>query len=106
MSPSPIPKWDIAKLNFAENLTLFGAGREKRVYAVPPHTKVEPLEFEDVRFSVENFQGKSCSRCGAQDTYLDEIFDERTGERYYVCSDTGFCDLHVKSKKRRNHETE
>ena len=39
MDPSPIPRWDIPKLHLAETLYLFGAGREKRIYAVPPHTR-------------------------------------------------------------------
>ena len=29
MAPSPIPRWDIPKLDQAETLFLFGAGREK-----------------------------------------------------------------------------
>jgi alpha-D-ribose 1-methylphosphonate 5-phosphate C-P lyase len=95
MSPSPIPKWDIARLNMAENLTLLGAGREKRVYAVPPYTRVEPLEFEDVRFAPEDFSGKRCERCGASDTFLEESFDEVSGARSYRCSDTGYCDARV-----------
>jgi len=92
MDPSPIPRWDIPKLHMAETLFLFGAGREKRIYAVPPHTPVVPLEFEDFRFRVENFEGKACARCGATDTYLDEIIDDATGRRLFFCSDTGFCD--------------
>ncbi len=92
MDPSPIPRWDIPKLHMAETLYLFGAGREKRIYAVPPHTPVEPLEFEDYRFRVEDFRGKACERCGATDTYLDEIIDDISGSRLYFCSDTGYCD--------------
>ncbi|HOI74924.1 MAG TPA: alpha-D-ribose 1-methylphosphonate 5-phosphate C-P-lyase PhnJ [Syntrophales bacterium] len=92
MDPSPIPRWDIPKLHMAETLFLFGAGREKRIYAVPPHTPVEPLEFEDYRFRVEDFRGKACERCGATDTYLDEIIDDISGKRLYFCSDTGYCD--------------
>lgn len=34
MAPSPIPKWDVPKLHMAPYLSLFGAGREKRIYAV------------------------------------------------------------------------
>jgi len=95
MSPSPIPKWDIPRLNDASHLTLLGAGREKRVYAVPPHTKVEPLQFEDIRFTVEDFSGKSCDRCGASDTFLEESYDESSGERGWRCSETGQCDARV-----------
>ncbi|MEI6208550.1 MAG: alpha-D-ribose 1-methylphosphonate 5-phosphate C-P-lyase PhnJ [Desulfuromonadales bacterium] len=92
MDPSPIPRWDIPKLHMAETLFLFGAGREKRLYAIPPHTRVEPLEFEDHTFRVEDFGGKSCSRCGATDTFLDEIIGDADGGRKFFCSDSGFCD--------------
>lgn len=95
MDPSPIPRWDIPKLNMAETIYLFGAGREKRIYAIPPYTEVKPLEFEDFPFRVENFRDARCSLCGSSDTFLDEIVDDRQGRRVYVCSDTGFC------KKRR-----
>ncbi len=95
MDPSPIPRWDIPKLHLSETLYLFGAGREKRIYAVPPHTRVEPLEFEDVKFRVENFQGAACHRCGSTATYLDEIIDDDSGRRIYLCSDTGNCDLRI-----------
>jgi alpha-D-ribose 1-methylphosphonate 5-phosphate C-P lyase len=93
MSPSPIPRWDMRMLDNARQLTLLGAGREKRVYAVPPYTRVEPLEFDDVRFQVESFEGLRCTRCGSVGTYLDEIYDEQTGEETHICSDSGFCDL-------------
>jgi alpha-D-ribose 1-methylphosphonate 5-phosphate C-P lyase len=38
MDPSPIPKFDNPKLESAA-LQLFGAGREQRIYAVPPYTQ-------------------------------------------------------------------
>jgi len=91
MDPSPIPRWDIPKLHMAETLYLFGAGREKRIYAIPPYTEVLPLEFEDHKFRVENFSGLRCSRCQSTDAYLDEIFDD-TGKKIYLCSDTNYCD--------------
>src|SRR5262249_22762690 len=34
MAPTPIPKWDVPRLHQAPFLSLFGAGREKRIYAV------------------------------------------------------------------------
>lgn len=91
MDPSPIPRWDCLRLNMGENLFLFGAGREKRIYAVPPFTKVEPLEFEDHKFRVEDFSNNSCEHCGKNDTFLDEIIDDETGGRRYMCSDTSYC---------------
>jgi alpha-D-ribose 1-methylphosphonate 5-phosphate C-P lyase len=91
MNPSPIPKFDNPKLHEADCLYLFGAGREKKIYAVPPYTEVVSLAFEDVPFEVENFEGKKCRACGSSQTYLDEIFDSVTGEVFYQCSDTAFC---------------
>lgn len=90
MDPSPIPRWDIPKLNMAETLFLFGAGREKRIYAVPPYTKVAPLQFEDHPFRVEDFTGKRCALCGSTHTFLDESMGS-DGAKYYTCSDTAYC---------------
>jgi alpha-D-ribose 1-methylphosphonate 5-phosphate C-P lyase len=90
--PSPIPRWDVPRLHMSRTLFLFGAGREKRIYAIPPHTPVVPLEFEDHRFRVEDFSGKTCARCGATDTFLDEVIDSEHGGRRHFCSDTGYCD--------------
>ena len=91
MAPSPIPRFDNMKLHQAEHLTLFGAGREKKIYAVPPHTDVRPLDFDDHPFSVERFEGKRCRLCGAQGVYLDELVDEATGRTYHQCNDTAHC---------------
>ncbi len=91
LNPSPIPRYDIEKLHQSEGLYLFGAGREKKIYAIPPHTDVIPLVFDDVPFKKEDFSGRTCRLCGAEGIYLDEVFNEQTGEKYYECSDTGFC---------------
>lgn len=91
MNPSPIPKFDNEKLNDAKCLYLFGAGREKKIYAIPPHTKVVSLAFDDVPFEKETFKGKKCRLCGSEHTYLDEMFDSVTGEPFYQCSDTAYC---------------
>ncbi|MGF1526878.1 MAG: alpha-D-ribose 1-methylphosphonate 5-phosphate C-P-lyase PhnJ [Candidatus Competibacterales bacterium] len=95
IDPSPIPRFDVLKLHDAACLHLFGAGREKRIYAVPPHTSAEPLAFSDVPFRVEDFndargQRRPCRRCGARDSYLDELIDPR-GHRVYQCSDDDYC---------------
>lgn len=92
MDPSPIPRWDVPKLHRGEALFLFCAGREKRIYAIPPHTEVIPLSFEDFAFRVEAFHGRRCDRCGSNGTFLDEVVDDATGRRIYTCSDTAFCD--------------
>ncbi len=97
MSPSPIPKYDISKLSDSPCLHLFGAGREKRIYAVPPWTKVEPLAFADRPFRVERFvdddgHDVACARCGCTKSYKDEILDESGKGRIHVCSDADWCD--------------
>jgi len=99
MAPSPIPRWDIPKLDMADALYLFGAGREKRLYAVPPYTRVRPLEFEDYRFEVEKFRGRACARCGATDTFMDETVTE-DGVPVYTCSDTAYCDERNAGRER------
>ncbi|MEG0641843.1 MAG: alpha-D-ribose 1-methylphosphonate 5-phosphate C-P-lyase PhnJ [Clostridium sp.] len=91
MAPSPIPKYDNNKLNNSEALILLGAGREKKVYAVPPYTKVVSLAFEDYPFKVESFEDKSCRLCGQSSVYMDELVDEISGETYYLCNDTSKC---------------
>jgi alpha-D-ribose 1-methylphosphonate 5-phosphate C-P lyase len=98
MAPTPIPRWDIPRLHMAECLYLIGAGREKRVYAVPPFTTVVPLEFEDYRFEVESFAGKSCARCGSRDAFLDEV-NQADGTKFYSCSDTAFCEAIQQNKE-------
>ena len=90
MRPSPIPKFDNPKLDNNPALLLFGAGREKRIYAVPPHTSVKSLDFEDHPFTVETWD-KPCALCGATGIFLDEIVVDDKGGRSFVCSDTDFC---------------
>ncbi|MGQ3030745.1 MAG: alpha-D-ribose 1-methylphosphonate 5-phosphate C-P-lyase PhnJ, partial [Ferrovibrionaceae bacterium] len=55
MRPSPIPKFDNPKMDMSPALQLFGAGREKRIYAVPPYTKVRSLDFTDHPFAVQSW---------------------------------------------------
>jgi alpha-D-ribose 1-methylphosphonate 5-phosphate C-P lyase len=91
MAPSPIPKFDNPKMNHSPALILLGAGREKKIYAVPPYTKVVSLDFEDYPFRVESFENKSCHLCGATGVYLDELHQPSTGEAYHQCNDTSYC---------------
>ncbi len=90
MDPSPVPKFDNPKLSESPALQLFGAGREKRIYALPPHTRAVPLDFEDHPFEVQRF-AEPCALCGAQGVYLDEVILDDAGRRMFVCSDTDFC---------------
>ena len=87
MTPSPIPRWDVPKLNMAENLTILSAGREKRIFAVPPHTKVEPLVFSDVPYKVEEHHNLICARSNLQGYFMNEIPNE-DGTSSYEVSDS------------------
>jgi alpha-D-ribose 1-methylphosphonate 5-phosphate C-P lyase len=91
MDPSPIPKFDNPKMNMMPALQLFGAGREKRIYAIPPYTKVESLDFEDHPFDIQEWDS-DCALCGAKDSFLDEIVLDDAGDRMFVCSDSHFCE--------------
>jgi len=90
MAPSPIPRFDNPKMHCSRAPILLGAGREKKIYAVPPFTSVVSLAFEDHPFRVENFAGKQCRFCGAEGVYLDEI-PAADGSVAYQCNDTGYC---------------
>jgi alpha-D-ribose 1-methylphosphonate 5-phosphate C-P lyase len=89
MSPSPIPRWDVPKLHRSAHLTLLSAGREKRLYAVPPYTDVRPLEFADVPFRVEDQRGWTCHRTGLRNKFMNEL-PQTGGGAIYEISDTGF----------------
>ena len=90
MSPSPIPKFDNPKLDMSPGLAIFGAGREKRIYAVPPHTPVRSLDFEDHPFTIEKWD-QECGLCGSTDSFLDEIVIDDLGTRLFACSDSDYC---------------
>jgi len=90
MSPSPIPKFDNPKMHMNPALQLFGAGREKRIYAIPPYTEVRSLAFEDHPFEVQRWD-EACALCGAGDSFLDEVIVDDQGRRMFVCSDSDHC---------------
>jgi len=90
MSPSPIPAFDNPKLGGMAALQLFGAGREKRIYAVPPYTEVRSLDFDDHPFRPVRAPGV-CAMCGSGTSYLDEVVTDDRGTRMFVCSDTDYC---------------
>ena len=108
IDPSPIPRFDVAKLHQSEGLYLFGAGREKKIYAVPPYTNTEPLAFSDIPFRVEDFtdktgQRRSCNRCGSNSSFLDEFLDD-FGQRLYQCSDSDYCNRQLREQGTGNGE--
>jgi alpha-D-ribose 1-methylphosphonate 5-phosphate C-P lyase len=90
MDPSPTPKFDNPKMDDCAALQLFGAGREKRIYAIPPYTQVVSLDFDDHPFERYRHDG-TCALCGAKDSYLDEIIIDDRGSLMFVCSDTDYC---------------
>jgi len=104
MDPSPIPKFDNPKLDDCAALQLFGAGREKRIYAIPPYTSVRSLDFEDHPFERYRLDG-SCALCGAGDSFLDEVITDDRGGRMFVCSDTDYCETR-RSQSRADGATE
>jgi len=99
MSPSPIPRWDVPNLNNSKCLFLFGAGREKRIYAIPPFTTVEPLEFEDVKFKIEQFKGIECSVSGSKAAFMDELYGD-DGSLSHVVNDSDFLDQMISRQNR------
>jgi len=100
MDPSPIPKFDNPKLDMSPALMLFGAGREKRLYAVPPYTRVNSLDFDDHPFEIQKWD-HSCAICGSDHSYLDEIIVDDQGTREFVCSDTDYCSQRVAQQEKQ-----
>jgi alpha-D-ribose 1-methylphosphonate 5-phosphate C-P lyase len=100
MSPSPIPRWDVRKLHQADHLTILSAGREKRIYAVPPYTNVEPLVFDDVPYRVEDHQDKTCYRSNVTGFFMNELPQDDGSSRYELS------DSHFGVKQIRRHEGE
>ena len=96
-SPSPIPTFDNPKLDNSPALALFGAGREKRIYAIPPYTRVRSLEFDDFAFTTQNWEAP-CRLCGSTHTYLDQVGRNIDGSPAYVCSDTYHCKTHSQGR--------
>lgn len=91
MDPSPIPKFDNPKMDMSPALQLFGAGRERRIYAIPPYTKVASLDFDDHPFEIQKWDD-TCALCGASHTFLDEVILDDKGSRMFVCSDSDYCE--------------
>ena len=98
MDPSPTPKFDNPKMNQMPALQLFGAGREKRIYAIPPYTDVKSLDFEDYPFTIQKW-AEPCALCGETESFLDEVILDDQGGRMFVCSDTHFC----KTRREQGH---
>jgi alpha-D-ribose 1-methylphosphonate 5-phosphate C-P lyase len=105
IATTPIPRWDCPKFHQSEFLALFGAGREKRIYAIPPHTDVEPLTFDDVPFQVERTFGALCHHCGSSESFLVEVpAAGRTG--HWVCSDIDWCERRANTVSAHTDESD
>lgn len=103
IDPSPIPRYDVRQLDQSQALVLLGAGREKKIYAVPPYTTAEPLVFDDVPFRIEDFTDaggirRRCARCGSRDSFLDELLME-DGSKAWQCSDSDYCNEHQAGRR-------
>ncbi|GAA0432085.1 alpha-D-ribose 1-methylphosphonate 5-phosphate C-P-lyase PhnJ [Lentibacillus halophilus] len=105
MAPSPIPKFDNPKMHQSESLILLGAGREKKIYAIPPYTDVKSLAFDDYPFTVESFEGNHCHLCGATDVFMDELIDSTSGKTVYQCNDTSYCVARLNEKEKLEVES-
>lgn len=105
MDPSPIPKFDNPKMHMSDALLLFGAGREKRLYAIPPYTDVKSLDFDDHPFEIQQWD-QSCALCGCEHSFLDEVIVNDEGERMFVCSDSHFCQQRVNAKLNMSEAVE
>ncbi|WP_243355122.1 alpha-D-ribose 1-methylphosphonate 5-phosphate C-P-lyase PhnJ [Bacillus litorisediminis] len=105
MAPSPIPRFDNPKLHQSDALILFGAGREKKIYAIPPYTDVRSLAFEDYPFTVESFEGNQCHLCGATGVFMDELIDSETNKTIYQCNDTSYCLERLNRKVKGEEES-
>ncbi|WJS85276.1 alpha-D-ribose 1-methylphosphonate 5-phosphate C-P-lyase PhnJ [Paracoccus sp. TOH] len=88
MSPSPIPAMDNLRMNNMAAIQIFGAARERRLYALPAHTRVESLAFRDLPCVPPRPPG-ACAICSTDVHYLDNIGTDAAPK--WVCSDSESC---------------
>ncbi|MEP5212677.1 alpha-D-ribose 1-methylphosphonate 5-phosphate C-P-lyase PhnJ [Sulfitobacter pontiacus] len=91
MAPSPIPRWDVPKLHMAPHLTILSAGCEKRIFAVPLFTRVEPLVFDGVPYKVEDHGDLICHRSGARGFFMNEIPSPDGSSAHALCQASWHC---------------
>lgn len=90
MSPSPIPRYDVLRLDRRSHPILLGAGRKCRVMALPPYTSVRPLVFDDRPLEPEP-AGGPCDLCGSQTSYRVASTRDTAAEPAWRCTDTDAC---------------
>jgi alpha-D-ribose 1-methylphosphonate 5-phosphate C-P lyase len=96
MSPSPIPRYDVLRLNQRAHPILLGAGRRARLTALPPYTSVEPLAFEDSPLEPERSDGP-CHRCGSSTSYRVPTDGAAAAALVWCCSDVDACGARVEA---------
>ncbi|WP_197373842.1 alpha-D-ribose 1-methylphosphonate 5-phosphate C-P-lyase PhnJ [Mycolicibacterium baixiangningiae] len=89
MSPSPIPRHDVLRLDRRPHPVLLGAGRRARLTALPPYTSVQPLAFDDVALEPEE-AGAPCWRCGSTTSYRVPT-EGPEAALVWCCSDVDAC---------------
>lgn len=89
MSPSPIPRHDVLRLDRRPHPVLLGAGRRARLTALPPYTSVLPLAFDDIELEPER-AGGPCWRCGSTTSYRVPT-DGPAATLVWCCSDADAC---------------
>lgn len=94
MSPSPIPRHDVLRLNQRPHPILLGAGRRARLTALPPYTSVRALAFDDCPLEPEHADGP-CRRCADTSSY--RVRTEGPGATLvWQCSDVDACRVRAK----------
>lgn len=88
MSPSPVPAQDNARISHSPAIQIFGAARERRLYALPAYTRADSIGFADLDFLPQS-QNAACAICGARDSYLDNLGVPDAPQ--WVCSDSECC---------------
>jgi alpha-D-ribose 1-methylphosphonate 5-phosphate C-P lyase len=83
-----IPASDLYKLNLSPALHLFAAGREKRLLAVPPYTRVMPRIFGPP----PPLTGReACGICGRPTAVLEQQVMDTAGRILKRCADREAC---------------
>lgn len=95
MSPSPVPRHDVVRLDRLAHPVILGAGRRARVMALPPHTPVSALAFTDRPLRPEAAP-VPCARCGATRSYRVESMVEPGRWR---CTDVDACDTRREARE-------
>jgi alpha-D-ribose 1-methylphosphonate 5-phosphate C-P lyase len=89
MDPSPTRNSTIRRCT-CPAIQLFGAGREKRIYAIPP-TPMSSASISRITRSRPPFRS-ALRAVRRRDSYLDEVIATTSGGRMFVCSDTDYCE--------------